>query len=99
MIIAIAIAVARLVGAPQHIEHTMEHTMEHTAEQPMEPVSFSVTHIEDAHPQIILISNLDDGPRAIVLPRAQSEGADSSRPIRIFNALGEGVQEIAQPLK
>jgi hypothetical protein len=87
VIIAIAIAVARLVGASQHTE------------QPMEPVSFSVTHIEDAHPQIIHINNLDDGPRAIVLPRAQSEGADSSRPIRIFNALGEGVQEIAQPLK
>jgi hypothetical protein len=85
--IALAIAVARLVGAPQHIEH------------PAEPVSFSVTHVEDAHPQIIHISNLDDGPRAIVLLRAQSDGADSSRPIRIFNAVGEGVQEIAQPLK
>ncbi len=64
----------------------------------MEPVSFSVTHVEDTEPQIIHIYNLDDGPRAIPLPRAQSEDADSSRPIRIFNALGEGVQEIAQPL-
>jgi hypothetical protein len=65
----------------------------------MEPVSFSLTHVEDAHPQIIHIYNLEDGPRAIVLPRAQSEDADSSRPIRIFNALGEGVQEIAQTPK
>jgi len=55
--------------------------------------------VEDAHPQIIHIYNLDDGPRAIVLPHAQSEDADSSRPIRIFNALGEGIQEIAQPPK
>jgi hypothetical protein len=80
---ALAIAIARLVGAPQ----------------PMEPVSFSLTHVEDAHPQFIYIYNLDDGARAIVLPRPQSEDADSSRPIRIFNAFGEGVQEIAQPLK
>jgi hypothetical protein len=80
---ALAIAVARLVGAAQ----------------PIEPVSFSLTHVEDAHPQIIHIYNLDDGPRAIVLPHAQSEDADSSRPIRIFNALGEGIQEIAQPPK
>jgi len=80
---ALAIAVARLAGAPQ----------------PMEPVSFSVTHVEDAHPQIIRIYNLDGGPRAIVLTRALSEDDDSSRPIRIINALGEGVQEIAQPLK
>jgi hypothetical protein len=65
----------------------------------MEPVSFSVTHVEDTHPQIIHIYNLEDGPRVIVLPRAQSEDADSCGPIRIFNALGEGVQEIAQPLK
>jgi hypothetical protein len=65
----------------------------------MEPVSFSVTHVEDTHPQIIHIYNLDDGPRAIVLPRAQSEDADPSRPIRIFNALAEGVQEIAVPPK
>jgi hypothetical protein len=65
----------------------------------MEPVSFSVTHVEDTHPQIIHIYNLDDSPRAIVLLRAQSEDADSSGPIRIFNALGEGVQEIAQPMK
>jgi hypothetical protein len=65
----------------------------------MDPVSFSVTHVEDAHPQIIHIYNLDDGPRAIVLPRAESEDADSSRPIRIFNLLREGVQEIEQPLK
>ena len=63
----------------------------------MEPVSFSVTHVEDTHPQIIHVYNLDDGPRAIVLPRAQSEDADSTRPIRIFNALGEGVQEIEPP--
>jgi hypothetical protein len=81
--LALAIAIARLVGAPQ----------------PMEPVSFSLTHVEDTHPQIIHIYNLDDSPRAIALPRAQSEGADSARPIRIFNALREGVQEIAQPLK
>jgi hypothetical protein len=65
----------------------------------MEAVSFSVTHVEDAHPQIIRIYNLDGGPRAVVLTRAQSEDADSSRPIRILNALGEGVQEIAQPPK
>ena len=56
----------------------------------MESIRFSVTHIEDTHPQIIHIYNLDDGPRAIVLPHAHSEDADSSRPIRIFNALGEG---------
>ena len=79
---ALAIAIARLFGAPQ----------------PVEPVSFSVTHVEDAHPQIIHIYNLEDGPRAIVLPRARSEDGDSAGPIRIFNALGEGVQEIAQPL-
>jgi hypothetical protein len=65
----------------------------------MEPVSFSVTHVEDTHPQIIHIYNLDDGPRSTVLPRVQSEDEDPSGPIRIFNALGEGVQEIAQPLK
>lgn len=64
----------------------------------MEGVSFSVTHIEDAHPQIIHIYNLDGGPRAIVLPRIPLED-DSSRPIRVFNALGEGVQEIALPPK
>jgi hypothetical protein len=81
--LAIAIAVARFVGAPE----------------PMEAVSFSVTHIEDTHPQIIHIYNLEGGPRAIALPRVQSEDADSSGPIRIFNALVEGVQEIAQPLK
>jgi hypothetical protein len=81
--VALAIAVARLLGPPQ----------------PIEPVSFSVTHIEDAHPQFVHIYNLDDGPRATVLPRAHSEDDDSSRPIRIFNALGEGVQEVAQPLK
>ncbi len=81
MTLALAIAIVRLVEA----------------HQPMEPVSFSVTHVEDAHPQIIRIYNLEDSPRAIVLSRPQSE--DSSGPIRIFNALGEGVQEIAQPLK
>jgi hypothetical protein len=64
----------------------------------VEPASFSVTHVEDAHPQISHIYNLDDGPRATVLHRAPSDD-DSSRPIRIFNALGEGVQEIAQPPK
>jgi hypothetical protein len=80
--IALAFAIARLVGASQ----------------PMEPVRFSVTHIEDTDPQIIRIYNLDEGPRAIVLLRAQSDDADSSRPIRIFN-LGERVLEIAQPLK
>ena len=83
MTVALAIAVAHLVGAPQ----------------PTESVSFSVTHVEDTHPQIIHIYNADDGPRAIVLPRAHSEDSDSSRPIRIFNALGEGIQEIAQPPK
>jgi hypothetical protein len=72
---------ARLAGAPPS----------------MEPVSFSVTHVEDAHPQIIHIYNLDDGPRAIVLPPARSEDVNPSRPIRIFNASAEGVQEIAQP--
>jgi hypothetical protein len=81
--VAIAIIVVRLVAAPQ----------------PMEPVSFSVTRVEDPHPQIIHIYNLDDGPRAIVLPRAQSEDAGPSQLIRIFNASGEGVQEIEQPLK
>jgi hypothetical protein len=65
----------------------------------VEPVSFSVTHVEDAHPQIVHIYNLDEGPRALTLPRAQAEDDDSSRPIRIFNALEEGVQEIGQPLK
>jgi hypothetical protein len=65
----------------------------------MEPVSFSVTHVEDAHPQIIHIYNLDDGPRAIVLPRVPSEDADSSRTIRIFNVLEQGVLEIGQPPK
>jgi hypothetical protein len=65
----------------------------------MEPVSFSVTHVEDAHPQIVRIYNADDGPHAIVLPHPRSEDADPSQPIRIFNALGEGVQEIAQPPK
>jgi hypothetical protein len=81
--VALAIAVARLVGASH----------------PTEPVSFSITHVEDTHPQIIHIYNLDDGPHAIVLARAQSQDTDSSQPIRIFNALGEGVQEIVQPLK
>lgn len=76
---ALAIAIIRLVGTPQ---------------QPAEPVSFSVTHVEDAHPQISHIYNLDDGPRATVLHRAPSEDS-----IRIFNALGEGVQEIAPPEK
>lgn len=67
------------------------------AQPKMASVSFSVTHIEDAHPRIIHIYNLDDGPRNIVLLRMQSEDDDSSRPIRIFNALGEGVREVAQP--
>lgn len=65
----------------------------------MEPVSFSVTYVEDTHPQIIQIYNLDDGPRAIVLRPAQSEDADPSRPILIFNASAEGAREIAQPSK
>ena len=59
--------------------------------------SFSVTHVEDAQPRIVHIYNLDDGPRNIVLRRVQSEDNDSSRPIRIFNAVGEGVREVAQP--
>ena len=75
--IALAIAVARLVAAPQ----------------PMEPVSFSVTHVEDAAPQIVHLYNLDAGPTRIVLSRGPSEDGK----IRIFNAVGEGVQEIAQP--
>jgi hypothetical protein len=79
--LAIAIAIVRLVGG----------------HQPVETFSFSVRHVEDAHPQIIHIYNLDDNPRAIVLPRTQSEDDDSVRPIRILNALGEGVQEIAKP--
>ncbi len=83
MTFALALAVARLLGAPQ----------------PVEPTSFSVTHVEDAHPQIVHIYNLEGGPRAIVLPHAPSEDLDPLRPIRIFNALEEGVQEIAQPLK
>jgi hypothetical protein len=82
MTVAIAFAVARLIGAPQ----------------PVDPVSFSVTHVEDAQPKIIHIYNLEDGPRVIVLPHAQSEDAES-QPIRIFNASAQGVQEIAQPLK
>jgi hypothetical protein len=81
--VALAIAIARLAGA----------------HQPAEPVTFSVTHVEDAHPQIVQIYNLDDGPRAVILLRTQSEEADSSQPIRIFNASEEGVQEIEQPLK
>jgi len=81
--VALAIAIARLVGALQSVE----------------PVSFSVMHVEDTHPQIIHIYNLDDGPRAIVLPRVQSEDADPSRPILIFNASEEGVQVIDQPVK
>ena len=63
----------------------------------MASASFTVTHVEDAHPRFIHIYNLDDGPRHIVLPRLQSEDNDSSRPIRIFNAAGEGVREVAQP--
>ncbi len=63
----------------------------------MASASFSVTHVEDAHPRIVHIYNLDDGPRNIVLPHTQSEDNDSSRPIRIFNALGEGVREVVQP--
>jgi hypothetical protein len=78
--LALAIAVVRLVGALQSEE----------------PVSFSITHVEDTRPQIIHIYNLDDGPRAIVLARAQSDAALSGR-IRIFNALREGVQEIELP--
>lgn len=81
--VALAITIARLVGA---------------AHQPAEPVSFSVTHVEDAHPQISHIYNLDDGPRATVLRRAPSDD-DASRPIRIFNASAEGVQEVALPPK
>jgi hypothetical protein len=65
----------------------------------MAPVSFSITYVEDTHPQIIHIYNLDDGPRAIVLPRAHSEDAGASQPIRIFNASAEGVQEITPPQK
>ena len=65
----------------------------------MAPVTFYVTHVEDADPKIVRIYNLDEGPRAIVLPREQSEDADSSRPIRIFNALSEGVKEITQSQK
>ena len=83
MTAVLAIMAARLAGAPQ----------------PMEPVSFSVTHVEDAHPKFIHIYNLEDGTRAIVLPPVHSEDTDPSRPIRIFNALAEGVQEIAQPPK
>jgi hypothetical protein len=79
----LAITIARLTGAPQ----------------PMEPVSFSVTHVEDAHPKFIHIYNLEDGPRAIVMPSVHAEDSDPSRPIRIFNASAEGVQEIAQPPK
>ena len=82
MTVALAIAVVRLLGPLQ----------------PAERVTFSITHVEDTRPKIIHIYNLDDGPRAIVLARAQSEDAQSQR-IRIFNALGEGVQEIEQPLK
>jgi hypothetical protein len=77
----LAITIARLAGATQ----------------PVEPVSFSVTHVEDAHPKFIHIYNLEDGPRAIVLPPVHSEDTDPSRPIRIFNSSAEGVQEIAPP--
>jgi hypothetical protein len=83
MTAVLALAVARLVGASQ----------------PIDSVSFSVTHIEDAHPQFIHIYNLEGGPRAIQLFRPPSDDDDSSRPIRIFNILPEGVQEIAQPSK
>lgn len=64
---------------------------------PVEPVTFSLTHVEDAQPKVIHIYNLDDGPRAIVLPHAQSEDAESSRQIRIYNASGGGVREIGPP--
>jgi hypothetical protein len=60
------------------------------------PVSFSVTHVEDAQPRIIHIYNLDDGPRSIVLSRLQSDD-DPSRTIRILNELGEGVRELVLP--
>ena len=80
--VALVIAVVRLVEALQ----------------PAERVTFSITHVEDTHPKIIHIYNLDDGPRAIVLARAQSDAALSGR-IRILNALREGVQEIEQPQK
>jgi len=60
----------------------------------MEPVTFYVTHVEDTHPQIIHVYNLDDGPRAIVLSRVHNEDTDPTRPIRIFNASNEGAQEI-----
>jgi hypothetical protein len=66
-------------------------------EQPLEHVSFAVTHAEDAHPQYIRIFNLPDGPREIVFRRVSSWDDDASRPIRIFNSLSEGVQEIAVP--
>ncbi len=63
----------------------------------MEPVNFAVTHAEDAHPQYIRIYNLPDGPREILFRRAPSWDDDPSRPIRIFNSLSEGIQEIALP--
>jgi hypothetical protein len=59
--------------------------------------SFSVTHIEDLHPRIIHIYNLDDGPRDIVLRRMQFEDDDSSRPIQIFNGLDKSVREVVHP--
>ena len=81
MTAALAIAILRLLDA-----------------HPREPsASFTVTHIEDMHPRIIHIYNLDDGPRDIVLGRTQSEYDDSSRPIRIFNDVGAGVREIVLP--
>jgi hypothetical protein len=86
--VALAIAIVRIVGALQP-----------GALQPAEPVTFSITYVEDTHPQIIHIYNLDDGPRAIELKRARSQDGDSSRRIRVLNALEEGVQEIEQPLK
>jgi len=63
----------------------------------MERVSFAVTHAEDAHPQYIRIYNLPDGLREIVFRRVTSWDDDPSRPIRIYNALSEGVQEIVLP--
>jgi len=86
--VALAIAIVRLVGALQP-----------GPLQPAEPVTFSITYVEDPHPKIIYIYNLDDGPRAIELKRARSQDADSSGRIRILNAVEEGVQEIERPLK
>jgi hypothetical protein len=79
---SIVIAIARLVSDSQ----------------PIEPVTFAVTHAEDAHPQYIRIYNLPGGPREILFRRASSWDDDPDRPIRIFNS-SDGIEVIVLPQK